>query len=159
MGTWWGSCMCHNHEQSIAESFSQLRGDPVRSLRQGTDLAMIGDTNKTLLVSSSSPLKRTPTQAKHHKRHAPRFRDQSSLSANGDLDQKLPEIGSSCHGFVRMTAGAESVPYADVLAKPWRRERLKVSKACQGCRLSKSKCDGGRPGSRAANLYVPCSAS
>lgn len=36
--------------------------------------------------------------------------------------------------------------YQNTSVRPLRRERLKVSTACQACRLRKGKCDGGRPG-------------
>ncbi|GFF55478.1 hypothetical protein IFM58399_10082 [Aspergillus lentulus] len=35
--------------------------------------------------------------------------------------------------------------HQETLSKPLRRERLKISIACQACRSRKAKCDGGRP--------------
>ncbi|PGH12053.1 hypothetical protein AJ80_06872 [Polytolypa hystricis UAMH7299] len=46
-----------------------------------------------------------------------------------------------------MTAAVQHEEYQDGRSKPLlRRQRLRISKACQSCQLKKVKCDGHRPG-------------
>lgn len=52
-----------------------------------------------------------------------------------------PEVGG---GIMSSTLQYET--YQDQQSKPLRRQRLRVSTACEACRLRKVKCDGGRPG-------------
>ncbi|GFF51589.1 uncharacterized transcriptional regulatory protein C1F7.11c [Aspergillus udagawae] len=50
--------------------------------------------------------------------------------------------------------------HQEITSKPLRRERLKISIACQACRIRKSKCDGGRPAcTRCLRRGKPCTYS
>lgn len=41
-------------------------------------------------------------------------------------------------------------------SRPLRRQRLKISNACQACRLRKVKCDGGRPSMNMPSTLFTC---